>query len=206
MRADEIYVHCDQLEKIPALNRENWLWESTWLCEHLKPNARVLQIGSCEGSRLIDLSRKRPDLAFTRLEIDPVLHEMALDRFGKTQVHAKSVLGDITKRETIDVLGHFDYAICLNNTLGYIPDEETTLANMKHAADTVIISVYGEKFTDDAACAYFATLTLDVEDIIDDVIHVKNFGTVKRYRRGYVERWNGKIAETPLGYLCVINA
>lgn len=76
---------------------------------------------------------------------------------------------------------------------------------MKHAADTVIVSVYGEKFTDDAAHAYFATLTLDVKDITDDVIHVKNFGTVKRYRRADVGQWNGRITETPLGYLCVIS-
>lgn len=80
MRADEIYVHCDQLEKLPALNRENWLWESTWLIENLKSNARVLQVGSCEGSRLIDLTQKRPDVSFTSLEIDPQLHAMALEQ------------------------------------------------------------------------------------------------------------------------------
>src|SRR3989344_3774793 len=136
--ADDVYIHCDKLDHLPALNRENWLWESAWLCEHLKQNAKVLQVGSCEGSRLMDLTQKRPDLTFTGLEIDPVLHEMALDRFRKTGAHAKSVLGDITKKETIDPSGHFEYAICLNNTIGYIPDEAATIANMKHAADIAI--------------------------------------------------------------------
>ena len=202
--ANDVYIHCDKLNHLPALNRENWLWESAWLCEHVKPNATVLQVGSCEGSRLMDLTQKRPDLSFTGLEIDPALHTMALKRFEGTKAHAKSVLGDITKNESIDPLGHFDYAICLNNTLGYIPNEVTTIANMKYAADTAIISVYGEQFTDELAREYFASLTLTVENIIDDVIHVKDFGTIRRYRREDVKLWNGKIVETPLGYLCAM--
>jgi len=143
-------------------------------------------------------------LSFTGLEIDPALHAMALKRFEGTKAHAKSVLGDITKKETIDPLGHFDYAICLNNTLGYIPDEAASLTNMKHAADTAIISVYGEKFTDDVAREYFAGLALAVEDITDDAVHVKNFSTVKRYRQEIVQTWGGEIIATPLGYLCIM--
>jgi len=202
--AEDIYIHCDKLDDLPAVNRDNWLWESAWLCEHLKPNAKVLQVGSCEGSRIVNVMQERPDLNIIGIEIDPVLHAMAIEHFKKTGTDARSIRGDITNPGDIKELGHFDYCLCLNNTLGYIPDEEAAITQMKKLAGRTIVSVYGEKFTDNVAREYCAALTLDVETIIDDVIHVKNFGTIKRYRKKSVKQWNGKMTETPLGYLCVM--
>ncbi len=204
MRADEIYIHCDQLEHLPALNRENWLWESAWLIENLKPNASVLQVGSCEGSRIVNVMKERPDLRITGIEIDPILHEMALEHFETTGTDAQSVRGDITNPEDTKGLGHFEYCLCLNNTLGYIPDENAVLTNMKHAADIAIVSVYGENFTDDIAWAYFAALKLEVTHIEGDIIRMSDFGIVQRYTEKAVAKWGGEIIKTPLGYLSVM--
>ena len=202
--ADEVYVHCDKLENLPELNRENWLWESDWLCENLKEKATILQVGSCEGSRIIDLMKRRPDFSFTGIEIDPILHEMALAHFKKTNTAAKSFLGDITDTTIMEKLPHYDYCLCLNNTIGYIPEEEKVLSHVQQLADTVIISAYGEKFTDDIARSYFDAIALSVEKIEDNIIHVSDFSSIKRFRRADVETWGGKIIETPLGYLCVM--
>ena len=203
-KADEIYVHCDQLEKLPALNRENWLWESAWLIKNLEPNASVLQVGSCEGSRIVNIMKERPDLRITGIEIDPILHEMALEHFETTGTDAQSVLGDITNLEDTKGLGHFEYCLCLNNTLGYIPDEEAVLTQMKRLADTAIISVYGENFTDDIARTYFAALKLEVTRIEGNALHMSDFGIVRRYTKEAVAKWGGEIIKTPLGYLSMM--
>lgn len=202
--ADEIYIHCDKLDHLPALNRENWLWESEWLCANLAQNSSVLQVGSCEGSRIVNLMKKRADLKITGIEIDPTLHHMALDHFKNTGTNAKSVLGDMTKPEDMQHLGHFDYCLCLNNTLGYIEDQEAILRNMKIIAKSAIVSVYGEKFTDDIARAYFAAIKLNVVSIDGNRIIVNDFGSVQRYTENEVARWGGKILQTPLGYCCVM--
>ncbi|HLC76533.1 MAG TPA: class I SAM-dependent methyltransferase [Candidatus Peribacterales bacterium] len=201
---DEIYIHCDKLDLLPALNRENWLWESEWLCANFKPNSTVLQVGSCEGSRIVDLMKGRTDLRITGIEIDPILHHMALTHFINTGTNAQSVLGDMTNPGDTKNLGHFDYCICLNNTLGYIENQDAVIRNMKSIATSSIISVYGEKFTDDIAREYFAAIKLNVTRIEGDIIHIKDFGIVRRYRESDVAKWNGEMTKTPLGYLCVI--
>jgi len=74
---------------------------------------------------------------------------------------------------------------------------------MKAAGEIVIISVYGENFTDDRAHAYFSSLGWNV-DTRDGDFHIADFGIVKRYTRKEVEKWGGRITETPLGYFCSI--
>lgn len=49
----DVYVNCDILEHIPEQNRNNWLEEIRLLQEILPNNARVLQVGSMDGTRAI---------------------------------------------------------------------------------------------------------------------------------------------------------
>lgn len=73
----DIFINCDILENIPQPNRENWLKEVELLKLELPQNARVLQIGSMDGTRIIHLLKLRPDLQITGLEIDAPLVELA---------------------------------------------------------------------------------------------------------------------------------
>jgi hypothetical protein len=107
---------------------------------------------------------------------------MAADGFS-----ARIVQGDITDPPE---LGHFDWIVCLNHTLGYIADEGEAIANMRLLGDRLAISVYGERFDDVLAERYFRVIGED--------------GTVvRRYTRADVQAWGGEIVETPLGYLCL---
>ena len=121
----EVYVNCDILDKIPRENKDNWLFELNFLRKELSKNAKVLQIGSMDGTRILELLKARPDLKLTGLEIDKEIHDIAEKKLrGK----ARSVNGDILDPPDIGV---FDYVICLNNTLGYIGNWKTAIENME---------------------------------------------------------------------------
>ena len=199
----DVYVNCDVLEDIPKQNRDNWLKEIDLLQLELPQNAHVLQVGSMDGTRAIRLLTARPDLKITGLEIEASLVELAKQKVAAAGLRADFIHGDITDPPT---LPRFDYAICLNNTLGYIPEQEKAIAGMKKLGKVVIISVYGEKFDDDLARAYFESIKLEIDRIENDNLIMKDFTTVKRYSKQEVESWNGKITETPIGYFCVLNA
>ena len=76
---------------------------------------------------------------------------------------------------------------------------------MKKLGKVVGISVYGERFSDDLARAYFESIKLEIDHIENDHFVMRDFSTVKRYSKKEVESWNGKITETPIGYFCVLN-
>lgn len=192
----------DQLEILPKLNRENWLFEVEFLVKELSPNAKVLQVGCMDGTRIISLLNRRPDLQITGLDIEKKYLRMAEQNIADAGFEAQLVLGDITKPPQLE---SFNYIICLNNTLGYIPDYEKAVANMRRLGETVIISVYGEKFTDGLAREYFQTIGSEVKNIDGNDIHTKDFGTVKRLSRKEVDSWQGYTQETPIGHVSVIN-
>lgn len=148
----DVYVNCDVLENIPKPNRNNWIKEIDLLRLELPKNARVLQVGSMDGTRAMRLLETRPDLKITGLEIEAPLVELAKQKVAAAGLHADFVHGDITDPPT---LPSFDYVICLNNTLGYISEQEKAVAGIKKLGKVVIISVYGEKFNDYLARAYF---------------------------------------------------
>ena len=199
--AKNIYVHCDELEKIPALNKKNWLYEIELLKKELKLNATVLQVGCMDGTRIIALLKERPDLKITGLDIDKQLLDLAAQKFKQEGIKAALLLGDITA--SLSLL-KFDYVICLSNTSGYIEKEEKAIENMKKLGKTVIISVYGEKFTDEIAWEYFSGLGLKINDIKRNPFYFLDFGTVKRYTLGEIRKWTQNVKETNLGYFCVI--
>lgn len=199
-----IYTHCDELGNLPAENRKNWMMESALMCSLLKPNASVLQVGCANASRLIDLKTKRPDVSFVGIDIEGDLLKDARENITKAGMQLKTQLCDITSDAACAALGHFDYVLCLNNTLGYIPDEESALRNMRSLGTQVFVSVYGEKFIDDLARQYFSTLGLAVAAIKDNRFTFEDFTSVKRYTHEEVEAWGGQITETPLGYLCIL--
>lgn len=198
----DVYVNCDVLENIPKPNRDNWIKEIDLLRLELPKNARVLQVGSMDGTRAIALLKARPDLEITGLEIESPLVELAKQKVAATDLRADFVHGDITNPPT---LPRFDYVICLNNTLGYIPEQEKAIAGMKKLGKVVIISVYGEKFNDDLARAYFESIKLKIDRIENDNLIMRDFTTVKRYSKKEVESWGSKITETPIGYFSVLN-
>ena len=197
----DVYVHCDVLGDIPQPNRENWLKEIELLRGELPQNARVLQVGSMDGTRVIRLLEVRPDLKITGLEIEAPLVELAQQKVAEAGFNADFIHGDITNPPA---LPRFDYVICLNNTLGYIPEQAKAITGMRKLGKVIIISVYGEKFDDDLARAYFESIQLKIDRIENDNLIMKDFTTVKRYSKNEVEGWGGKIAETPIGYFCEI--
>ena len=81
--AQEIYVHCDELDKIPALNKKNWLYEIELLKEELPLKATVLQVGCMDGTRIIALLKERPDLQIIGLDINKSLLDLAAQKFKK---------------------------------------------------------------------------------------------------------------------------
>ncbi len=199
-----IYTHCDELDRLPAESRDNWITESALICSLLKPKATVLQVGCADASRLIDLKTKRPDVSFLGIDIEQDLLKVARENIAKADMQLETRLCDITADEKCAALGHFDYVLCLNNTLGYIPDEAAALRNMRYLGSQTFVSVYGEQFIDELARQYFKTLGLDVRTIEGNWFTFEDFMSVKRYSREEVEQWGGNITETPLGYLCIL--
>ncbi|MFH1586268.1 MAG: class I SAM-dependent methyltransferase [Candidatus Diapherotrites archaeon] len=198
---NEVYIKCDELDNIPKPNKENWLFEIELLKKELSLNASVLQVGCMDGTRMIALLRARPDLKITGLDMEKGMVEASKRNLKKVGLKAELVLGDITKPQSVS---GFDYVICLNNTLGYIPEQEKAIENMKELGKTVILSVYGKKFTDKLAKEYFKSINLELKGIENNVFHTKEFVNIKRYLEEEVEKWNGRIIETPIGYFCII--
>lgn len=196
----DVYTQCDILGKIPQPNRDNWVYEVTLLKKELPLNARVLQVGSMDGTRALELLKVRPDLKITGLEIEESLVKFSRENFEKSSIKADFILGDITNPP---LMGNFDYVICLNHTLGYIPDNDKAIEEMKKLGK-VIISVYGEKFTDQLAAEYFKAINLEIAKIEKDKFVMKDFASVRQYSKKDVESWGGKIIETPIGYCSFI--
>lgn len=185
----DIFERCDNVDALPELNRQNYLFETDWLVQHLKPNAKVLQVGSADGRRIVRVLRQRPDLRWTGLEIDEELVELARINVAEGGVNADIIHGDITNPPG---MAQNDVVVCLNHTLGYISDQEQALDEMRRLGESVVVSVFGETFDEQLAGQYFELLGL------------KNYSSVLRYARADVTQWGGRIHETPLGYLVKI--
>ncbi|HRY82547.1 MAG TPA: class I SAM-dependent methyltransferase [Candidatus Moranbacteria bacterium] len=197
----DVYVNCDVLENIPKPNRDNWLKEIDLLRLMLPKNARVLQVGSMDGARAIRLLEVRPDLKITGLEIEASLVELAKQKIAIAGLCVNFIHGDITNPPA---LPHFDYVICLNNTLGYIPEQDKSIAKMKELGKVIIISVYGEEFDNGLAQEYFKSINLKINCIKNDSFIMEDFTAIKRYSKKEVESWGGKIIKTPVGYFSII--
>lgn len=199
--ADDVYIHCDQLDRIPLLHRENWEFELALVVKKLLPDSSVLQVGCMDGTRMIRLLERRPDLRVTGLEIEEGLVQGCRDNLKGAGMTAEVTCGDITNPPK---LPYFDYVLCLNNTLGYISDQDSALHSMHALGKCVIISVYGERFTDALAWEYFASIGVSVTSMEGTIIHLKDFTDVRRYTKEGVDAWHGTITETPIGYFCEI--
>lgn len=161
------YLRCDQLEKLPIICRDNWLFELDYLADSLPIKSNIIQVGCMDGTRLLSLLNRRPDLNCTGLDCEADLLELAKEKLNDFEV--KLVLVDITKYRPVTNEDKFDYAICLNNTLGYIDDAESAVNNMKSLGKTVINSVYGEEFTNDLAKDYFECLGINILSVKENV-------------------------------------
>ena len=139
-------------------------------------------------------------MSLTGIEIDEEIHKLAVLNVRKAAVSVGLVLGDITAPPN---LPEFDYVICLNNTLGYIPDQEKAIENMKKLGKKVVISVYGEKFTDELAARYFRSINLELLYVKEDIFELKDFGSVRRYGRSVIDSWGCEVVDTRVGYFCV---
>ena len=155
-----------------------------------------------DGTRIIQLLKARPDLRLTGMEIEESLIKIAKQKVASAGLSAGFVQGDITKPQALPC---FDYVICLNNTLGYIPSQEKAIQGMRGLGKTVIISVYGEKFHDDLAQAYFKSVGLEIDHVENNSFVMKSFTAVKRYTKEEAISWGGKVIETPIGYFCILN-
>ncbi len=200
-KPEEIYVNCDVLEKIPKIMQENWLFELDFLSKHLPKNATILQIGSMDGTRILRLLKIRPDLQITGLEIEQGFVTLARKNIANAGLNATFIHGDITNPPKLPL---FDYVLCLNHTLGYIPDQKKALYAMQQLGKETIISVYGEKFDEKLANKYFASINLKLEKVENDFFIFKDFTRVRRYTKKEVLAFGGTVLETPVGYLCIL--
>lgn len=157
----------------------------------------MLQVGSMDGVRAIRLLQSRADLELSGLEIEPKLVDYAVGNVRDAGLYVEFVIGDITVPPPLPA---FDFVVCLNHTLGYISDETAAINGMKSLGKEIIVSVYGEMFDDDAAHAYFDTLKMPIVATTPQAFRMHGDWSVKRYSRADVDRWNGEIVETPLGY------
>lgn len=199
----EVFVNCDELEQLPAENRENYLFELEWLARELPHDASVLQVGSMDGMRALRLLEARPDLSVTGLEIEPELVKVARRTLSAEAKDAAFVEGDITDPPA--ELSSFAYALCLNNTLGYIPDVEAAVRQMRRLGDTAVVSVYGERFDAELSARYFEAIGLAVREVDGDTFVLEDFSSVRRFPRDTVASWGGDtLVETPIGYLTVM--
>ncbi len=199
----EVYIKCDELDNIPKPNKNNWLYEIKLIKKELSQNAKVLQVGCMDGTRIISILKGRPDLKITGLDLEEDMIKKSKENLEKFGFKAEFIHNDITK--PVPASG-FDYVICLNNTLGYIPEQEKAINNMKSLGKTIIFSVYGEKFTNELAKEYFKSINLELTGIENNIFHTKEFVDVKRYTREEVNKWNARIIETPIGYFCIIKS
>jgi hypothetical protein len=202
--ARDVFVKCDELELLPDENRRNYLFELEWLTQELPTAATVLQVGSMDGMRALRMLEARPDLLITGLEIESELVSLATDTLNKRSLPARFIHGDITAPPTD--LTPTRYVICLNNTLGYIPEGSVAIEQMKRYGENVVVSVYGERFDDSLARRYFESIGLAVRELKDDAIIFRDFSSVKRFTRASVAAWGGHtILDTPIGYLTVLS-
>ena len=199
MASVEEYVHCDELDTIPSQCRDNYLREHELLVNLLPQKATVLQVGSMDGMRAVRLLTARPDLDFTGLDIEDELVEKARDNVAAAKLAAKFFVGDIVHPPSFK---RFDYVLCLNNTLGYISNQRQAIASMKDLGKKVVISVYGERFTDILAQAYFSSIGSDIDRIEGNTFMMKGDWLVRRFSHAEVVAWGGKVTETPIGYWC----
>lgn len=198
MSTSDIFERGDIIGGLPPLARDNWLCECELALEEILPGDTVLQAGCTSGGRMIALKERRQGLDISGLDIDPVL----LGRAGRRLPGARFILGDIGNPGLKE---RFDVVLCLDNMLGYLKDEKKALAEMKNLAKKkLIVSVYGDGFTDSVARDYFKSIGTAVERMEPGVIFTKEF-RVRRYsEKGILSLvGNCKMTGTPLGWFCV---
>lgn len=196
------YVRFDELDGLPMPNRDNYVFELDYFAFRLPKRDRVLQVGSMDGVRILRLLGRRPDLAITGLEIDPDLVNLSNRHVRDSGREAAFITADITAPPAN--LGYFDSALCLNNTLGFIPDYPAALQNMRNHAGKTYVSVFGEKFDDRLAIEYFGSVGLEVDATDTDTFMVRHVGPVRRFRHDEAASWGTILTATPLGYLIAV--
>ncbi len=198
MSASDLFEKGDLIGSLPPLARANWLRECELVLDEITPNQTILQAGCTAGGRIIALKEKVPELNITGLDFDPELIRRAKLRLPDTRF----ILADI---ENPNLPEKFDGVLCLDNMLGYLKNESKAIAEMKNIAkEKLVVSAYGEKFTNALAQDYFKSIGTKVERIEGNLIFTKEF-CVKRYAKKDLLALLGgcKITETPMGYFCV---
>jgi hypothetical protein len=197
----ENYVHFDELDGLPGPNRRNYLFELDFFAKVLPEGASVLQVGSMDGARILRFIERRPDLEFTGLEIEKNLVVLARENIRKAGLDVRFIAADITAPPAST--GNYDYVLCLNNTLGFIPDYRAALRRMWGIGVT-FVSVYGEAFDDVLAGEYYRSVGIELEGIRGNEIILRGVGAVRRFPRAEVESWGSNITETPIGYIAIV--
>lgn len=198
MSASDIFEKGDLIDNLPPLARANWLRECELVLAEINAAQTILQAGCTSGGRIIALKEKMHDIDITGLDFDPELIARAKARLPNTRF----ILADI---ENPSLSEKFGVVLCLDNMLGYLKDERKSIAEMKALAkEKLIVSVYGEKFSDQLAQDYFKSIGTGVKRIEGNLILTKEF-KVKRYAKKDLHALLGdcKITETPIGWFCV---
>jgi ubiquinone/menaquinone biosynthesis C-methylase UbiE len=207
MTSKKIFQNVDILEKLNPLNRENWKFETKFLIKTIKPNSKVLQIGCTLGDRLIVLWDNIKPIELWGIDIDPELIKQCKKRLEKLGIKANLFVADAQNFPDFSI--KFDYVICLNNTLGYIPNDKKAVKEMKRVTKgKLIVSIYTDtKFTNQVAKDYFNSVGGKIEKIKDNVIYT-NEVTMKRYSKENIRDLFGnkvELIETHLGFICIQN-
>jgi SAM-dependent methyltransferase len=213
MVSHEQYELADVHPGTPALNRANYEFEEAYMPLQLQGISRGLQVGCMNGTRVVRFSEQAPTTRIDGMEIAPDHVAIARQNVAKAGLDARIIIGDITSH-TYRPLERYDLVYCLNNTLGYIPETQKTLAGMRALSRRAIaMSVFtDDKLTDAAALEYFASMGFapDAVEIDGNTFHMTadngDVSTVRRFNRDELISWGAVLTDTPLGYYAKILA
>jgi SAM-dependent methyltransferase len=154
----------------PQQIKDYLIEESNLLLKNVSKKTCLIDFG-CEYGRHLELLKDRLNYG---LGIDNTEEYIKLGQ--KRLKKIKNIELKIADVIDIEIENQFDYAICMNNTLGNIENKETLIANMKKAIFSkgiLLFGVYSVKSIE-PRIEWYNNTGLKVQKITDDYILTNN--------------------------------
>jgi SAM-dependent methyltransferase len=211
---DRNFLLADAHPGSPLLSVANYAYEERAVPLQLHGVKRGLQVGCMNGTRVVRFSQAAPHAHIDGLEISEASVTIARQNVVEAGLGSTIFLGDITEPPDELQLNYYDLVYSLNNTLGYIPDAQKALDNMRAlSTGKVVLSLFSdERFSNDTALAYFASMEIDPSSVVieNDTFYLPGTNdshyAVRRFNREEVLDWGSEIKETPLGFYAILAA
>lgn len=172
MPSPDTYLLADAHPNSPIVSVANYVYEERAIPMQLAGLDRGLQVGCMDGTRVVRFSQKAPHTHIDGIEISKTSWKIACQNVAEARprLHSKIYLGDITNPPDELQPDSYDLVYALNNTLGYIPDAAEALRRMRLlSSGQVVLSLFSdERFTDDVAFPYFASMGIDPASVASE--------------------------------------